>query len=210
MSIASYSELQTAIVNWIKRENQISLDRVKEFIALAEPRIYAKMRVREMISIEPLSIASGSATIALPTRFKGARNIYVDASPKQKLVFVTDDIYIQDYINAVAGVPTVFTYEGNNIRLGPIPGADYTAYMTCFRGKSALSDSAPTHSMLSDYPNVFMYGALVEASAYLVGDERIPMWEAKFQQSIQEANDDFNKQSASGSTLETRPLGCIA
>jgi hypothetical protein len=44
----------------------------------------------------------------------------------------------------------------------------------------ALSDSNTTNWMLTKNPDIYLYGALLEASPYIMNDTRIPIWEDKY------------------------------
>lgn len=45
-----------------------------------------------------------------------------------------------------------------------------------FKGVTTLSDANPTSSFLTSYPDVYLYGALVEAEPFLQNDQRLQTW----------------------------------
>ena len=50
MAINTFTLLRSAISNWLKRDsNQVADDRLKEFVTLAEDRIYTDLRVRSCL-----------------------------------------------------------------------------------------------------------------------------------------------------------------
>jgi len=57
MAISTYSELQTAVANWLDRDDLT--DRIPEFIALAEARFNRVLRLRSMESKQTASTIGG-------------------------------------------------------------------------------------------------------------------------------------------------------
>jgi hypothetical protein len=47
-----------------------------------------------------------------------------------------------------------------------------------FQKSPALSDGAPADWLLSAYPDLYLFGSLVEAEMFGVNDERAPLWKA--------------------------------
>ena len=67
MAINTYSTLQTAVANWLDRDDLTA--RIPEFIALAETRINRALRIRAMETVSTaISTASGTREYALPTK----------------------------------------------------------------------------------------------------------------------------------------------
>lgn len=205
MAISTYSELKAALANWLHDDDLT--DRIPEFIALGEARINSRLRIRAMESLEALETVAGTETVALPTRFKQAKWIYVDSTPQQKLSYMPAETLIKHYAGAENGVPCNFTYSGDNLLLRPIPGAVYGIYMQCWKGVAPLSDSNETNVILTNYPNLYLFAAMVEASSYVVDNEEVGKWEPRFNQIINELHNEDKKSRHSGSALAMRPSG---
>jgi hypothetical protein len=87
------------------------------------------------------------------------------------------------------GVPSFFTIYGGGdyacaeggavMRLAPPPGGAYTISIVYLRGLPPLSDSAPSNWLLKLAPQLYLWGTLVECSAYLGFDERAQLWLAR-------------------------------
>jgi len=50
----------------------------------------------------------------------------------------------------------------------------------------ALSDAAPTNTMLTNNPDIYLYGALLEAEPFLMNDARAQLWSQAFFKAIQD------------------------
>ena len=77
MAITTYSELQTAVSNWLHRSDLTSY--IPDFITLAETRIYREVRARDMETAFSDTIASGA--VALPTSYIDLKHAYISRSP---------------------------------------------------------------------------------------------------------------------------------
>src|SRR5262245_10780943 len=56
MAISTYSELQTAVANWLNRTDLT--ERIPEFVALAEAQMNRRLRVRQMVTRAEATLAS--------------------------------------------------------------------------------------------------------------------------------------------------------
>ncbi|MFA0813584.1 phage adaptor protein [Microbulbifer epialgicus] len=55
-----------------------------------------------------------------------------------------------------------------------------------FSGK--LVGNTDTNPVLDAAPDLYLFGALVEAESFLMNDSRIPLWESKFQDQLHRLN----------------------
>ena len=65
----------------------------------------------------------------------------------------------------------------------------------------ALSVANTTEAMLTDNPDVYLYGALLEAEPFLMNDQRVQLWATAFQESLNALQEQDNKDRHSGSAM---------
>ena len=121
MSISNYTELKTAVENWLDRSDLT--DRVPEFIALAEVRINRALRVRGIEERSYTSLVSGQAYYSLPSDFIEQRNVQINTNPVNVLTYRTPQQLDQEYPSDTTGTPVCFTIIGEEIQLKPIPAS---------------------------------------------------------------------------------------
>ena len=182
MAISTYSELQSAVSNWLDRSDLTS--RIPEFITLAEGRIARKLRIREMETESDVTLVSGTRTAAVPTGFREVRRVYLNTNPVQELDYISPQDYWKRYVGTSTGKPVCFTVEGTNLVFGPIPDSGYTAKVLHYKALDALSSSA--HAVFTANPDVYLYGALLAAEPFLKNDKRVPMWKSMFDEALME------------------------
>lgn len=178
MSIGTYSELQTAVAGWLHRGDMAT--RIPEFIMLAEAKINRRLRVPGMeaaLSSETIT----DSVIPLPADFAGVKALWVDGYPIDPL----EPQALESVLAATGqGVATLYARQGSNLRFdgtGDVTGVYYARV-------PALSDAAPTNWLLSDSPDLYLFGALGEAALHIKDETRGALWQQRFETLIDELN----------------------
>jgi len=199
MAISTYAELQTAVANWLDRDDLT--DRIPEFIALAEARMNRVLRIRLMEGKYTASTVGGQRNYALPAGYLQMRNLQINTTPIRPCQYVTPEIYDRLYGSTLTGTPEIYTIVVDEIQLGPIPAGVQTIEMVFYKRITSLSVTNTTEAMLTANPDIYLYGALLEAEPFIMNDERVPLWSQGFQQAVTDLQDQDAKDRHSGSAL---------
>ena len=199
MAIGTYAELQTAVANWLDRDDLT--DRIPEFIALAEARMNRVLRIRLMEAKYTASTVAAQRNYALPASYIQMRNFQINTSPITPLQYVTPEIYDRLWGGSADGTPQFYTIIAGEVQLGPLPASALTMEMLFYKKITALSVSNTTEQMLTDNPDIYLYGALLEAEPFIMNDERVELWGRGFQQAVADLQEQDNKDRHSGSAL---------
>ncbi len=189
MAITSYSTLKTAVGDWLARSDLTTV--IDDFIDLAEARINRDLRVSAMETA--LSSAISSGVIAVPTGFLEFLTVYVDGSPTKRLEMKSAEWIYGNYPSRESdGKPSFIAREGSNFIFGPYPDSAYTIKGTYYAKLSPLGDgtggTVTSNFLITDAPDLILFGALVESAPYLVEDSRVSLWESRYQQALETAN----------------------
>lgn len=204
MAISTYSELQTAISNWLNRSDLTT--RIPEFIALAEAKINRELRIRAMESRVRTATASGDIYVSLPSDFLEAIRVTIIASPNRDCKYVSPTAMSQLYLSNWTDQPYAYTIEGTELRLGPPTDAAYTVELAYYASFSALSDSNTTNWLTSNAPDLLLYMTLAEAEPYLKNDTRLMVWKGLAAEIMENIKDMDRRARFSGGGLEMRPV----
>ncbi|AQQ16970.1 hypothetical protein A8D61_00035 [Burkholderia cenocepacia] len=79
-----------------------------------------------------------------------------------------------------------YTIIGTNILLQTYIDGSSALTMYYYQELQGLSDSNESNWLLEDYPNLYLYATLLEATPYLIDDERIEVWEGMLQEGVTE------------------------
>lgn len=204
MSITTYSELKTAVANWVNRSDLTA--RIPEFISLAEARLGRDGRLREIATLD-FAAAEG---YALPTSFKAMQDLYHDgASQYGRLILVSpSELSERKLRHGDTGVPRFFsvieTSSGRTLRFAPEPSGTYTLRMVYEAEVDALSDSNTSNWLLAAAPDLYLWAALSAAEGYLQEDSRVDLWKREYDQAANEYRKDKDRRQYAGS-LTPRP-----
>jgi hypothetical protein len=206
MAISTYSELNTAVANWLDRDDLT--DRIPEFITLCEARFNRSLRIRAMETLDTtVSTVAGTSTVALPTGYVQMRDISLITSPITQLQYLTPEIMNRINAGSRTGKPETYTIIANNILFGPTPDAVYNISMLYYKTFDALTALAPTNWVITNAPDVYLYGSLLEAEPFLMNDQRVQLWATALTQSINTLQEQDNKDRHSGSALRVMNTG---
>ena len=203
MAITTYSELKTAVANWINRTDLTS--RIPEFIALAETRINRRLRIRAMETVYNADTASSTKLYALPTGFAGMRSFKLNTDPLTDLDYMTPENMDRIWAGSSTGKPKAYTLEGDNLRLSPTPDGAYEMELLYYKKFDALSDAAPTNWLMLNAPDVLLYGACLEAAPYMKGHPDIPVWGEFFKSAMDDIETEDEQDRHSGGAMAVRP-----
>jgi len=199
MAINSYSTLQTAVSNWLDRDDLS--DRIPEFIALNEAIFNRVLRIRPMETTVTTSMVSGTKSYDLPTGYVQMREIHLDTSPITAIQYLTPEMLYRIWAGSTSGKPQAYSIIGNQIFFGPSPDSAYDYIMTYYKKFDPLSDSATTNWIILNAPDVYLYGTLLQAEPFLMNDQRIPVWERALRQALADLQEQDDKDRHSGSEL---------
>ena len=202
MAISNYSELKSAIADWLDRTDLT--DSISDFITLAEARHKRDFKLRRMETRVTANTIADTEYYTLPDQYVAMRNIQLNTDPKTSLEYLTPEQMDRIYAGSMKGKPRAYSIIGNDIQLRPIPDSAYEIEILYFKHFTALSDSAPTNEMLTNNPDIYLYGSLVEAEPYLQNDKRIQTWASFYDRAKKDIIDSNERDRHSGVAPTTR------
>jgi hypothetical protein len=204
MSYTSYSDLKTAIAGYLARSDLTA--QIPDFIRLAELRLRRDLRIRQMLKSVTTATVAGDSTVELPSDFLEVRDLVIVGNPPQPLNYSSPSAFTRNARSWESGKPLDYTILANDFQLAPVPDAVYTAKMLYFAAPTFLSDLNTSNVFLANTPDVLLYGALLEASPYLMDDARINTWGSLFDRAISSIVRSDEKGQYSGVPLAMRTV----
>ena len=199
MAISNYTELKTAVANWLDRDDLT--DRIPEFIALAEARFNRVLRLRSMEAKYTANTVAAQRNLALPTSYIQMRNFQVNSNPLTTLSYVTPEIYDRLWGGSTGGTPKFYTILANEVSFGPIPGSVMEVEMLFYKKFDNLSGSVATNWLITNAPDIYLYGSMLEAEPFIMNDERVQLWATALERGVSDLQEQDNKDRHSGSAL---------
>lgn len=197
----TFDNLVTAIGQWLKDPDLV--EQAPQFIALAERRFNRTLFTPDREALTTLSTTSG--TLALPTDLWEVRNAYLDTDPRQVLEQVSLETLHSLYASQTVGQPQCYALSAGNMLLGPAPDSAYSLILTYYSSIPAVSSSNQTNWLLTKHSDVYLYGSLLMAEAFIWNDPRLGVWKAALDEALGEVNVAASRARYGGSPLRLRP-----
>lgn len=203
MSISTYAELKTAIANFLARDDLT--DQIPNFIQLAEARMSRELETREQEKRSTATLTAGDEYIALPTDLREVREVKLNTNPVKVLSYHSPSSLDSSYGSTGQGKPEGFSIVGREMKMRPIPDSAYTAEIIYIGSLSAISDSS-TPTLFTRSPDLYLYGALAEAYAYLLDEGRASQYDAKFSRGLEEVKLDEQRAHYGTGSLQIKSV----
>ena len=182
MSIASYSELQTAVASYLARTDLTS--QITDFIRFAELRLRRELRIRQMLKSVTTTTTSGDSTVELPSDFLEIRDFVVSTNPLQPLTYSSPSAFSRNARTTESGKPLDYTILASEFQLAPIPDSAYTVKLLYYAAPTFLSSTNTSNAFMANAPDALLYASLIEAEPFLMNDARINTWGAMYDRAI--------------------------
>ena len=194
MPITTYAELQTVIADFLDRDDQTT--RITTFIDLAEAEI--NRRVRHWRLENRATAEVDGRYSALPADFVEPIRLHLETDQRPIELVSSMEMQSMRESSNTAGKPAFYALTQGEIELYPTPDTPYDLEMYYYAKLPALSDSQTTNVILDNFPDAYLYGALIHSAPFLGEDARMGTWAALFQSAIDGINAD-NEKAKTGS-----------
>ena len=200
MAITTYGELKAAVKSWLDRSDLDS--RIEDFIRLGQSRVYRKLRSpmnEKIVNYTDADDGFGADYIEVPNDFLEAVTLSFDG---KILTRITSQAYLQKVsADDSAREPTFLARAGGRFYFYPAPQSeDPTVTLHYWYSNPYFDDDLDADDVLLNSPGLFLFSALMEAKGFLMDDERVPAWEARYQTEIGEVNEQAETSDTSGGT----------
>lgn len=188
MAISNYVELKEEIIDWSHRRG---LDtKVDTFILLAEAEMHKENRFHQAIKLREMEKASianvTTKAFAFPDGFEEARSMNLDIDTGNgKLLFKTPESIPK---RTGTGRPAFFTAT-NQFTFDVTPDQGYDVILSYFGKPSPLSSTNNTNIILTNSPDVYLYGALWALFSFASDTEQKNEYYNLFSAAINGANE---------------------
>jgi len=193
MAITTYDELKASIANWLNRDDLTAV--IPDFIALAEAQIARD--VRHWRQEKRVTTSVNEQYENLPIDWLEMIQIQLTAGGRLQVISAAE---LQDRkeVSLTPHKPKYYRLTSDQIEFYPTPDSSYEAAMQYYARVPALTDVDTTNWILTDYPDIYLYGSLVHAAPYLNDDQRITVWASLYKSGVDALDQDNKKSRVSG------------
>jgi hypothetical protein len=165
MAITNYTELQSAVADFLARSDLTS--KIPDFIAIAEARLSHALRAHEMQDTDENTLTAG--VVALPSDYVEWLCARWIGTRTADLAFVAPDSPEWRFRFRPNGDPTMFTIMAGNVEVRPIAAGNLKLYY--YQSIPDLATNS-TNWLLTKCPDIYLYTTLGEANIYMKDEQR--------------------------------------
>lgn len=208
MGLANYGQLKTAVADLLNRSDLTSA--IADFITMLEARVNREIRFRNRRMETSTTLAySGTDEATLPTDYLEARTLIWQSDPRKRLEYMTPTQFEAAYPTDTLGTPANYTIFGSTIQVGPFPNSTVGATLRYLQKLTGLSADSDTNWLLTNHPDVYLYGSALASAPHLGEDNRIQMWLGLFDRAAGEIKREDFRARFSGAPLRPALDGTI-
>lgn len=195
MALENYADLLAAVANWLSRDDLSA--RIPEFIALAEAEFNRRLRTIEMEGTATATLTEDR--VAIPTDFAGLRSIVIVGATR-KMDYISPGDFFEDNSN---GIPDSYTIVDGMFQFRPSTTSG-TVRIVYYQKIPALTVSNTTNWLMTKWPDLYLFGTLMQAEFYGWNDERLPLVKARVEEIVEQIDQAVSKERYGGRRLVPR------
>lgn len=186
MSLTNYTDLKAAIASRLHRTDLTT--QIVDYITLAEKRLNRLLKLTDQEIESSLTATVSSRSITLPSDFGTPIALYLTTYlPRLEFEY---KLPTEMQVFSSNGPASYWTIDGTVLKTDAPADQAYT-YTLRYVSEYDLA-STSTNSLLTSYPDVYLYGALIEGAIDIQDDAQAGRYSQRFSQALQEALDDIN------------------
>lgn len=200
----NYSELQSVVADFADRQDLTS--QIPTFIQMAEARINRDIRHWRMSKRAEAEVTG--ERFPLPCDWVETVRVTADGKPLR-----LSDVWMVDAIDHAGHYGQqgnrFYRHSGDQLELHPPQSKPVPFMLEYIAEVPALADNKPTNWLLEEFPDVYIYGAMLQVSPFLHDDSRVPLWTQAYGEAVSAANISSDKAKHSGSALRLQRHGIV-
>lgn len=184
MALTNYNELAASVAVWLARDDLAA--RIPSFIALAEAAFNREFRVRAMEQRATAQTVGGQQYYAWPADLLEIRYIRLADDPSAVLTYLSPAQFLAR--EGEAGRPRFWSDIQAALALSPTPSGPATLEIDYFRRLDLAGGGNDGNWLIRRHPDIYLYGALMQAEPYLMNDPRAQTWAQLLNAAVEQMN----------------------
>lgn len=184
-AVMTYSSLVENIQSYLERTDQATIDKIPTFIMLAEQVMAADLKFLGNLIVATSNMVQGENIIDKPARWRKTVSMNITVNGVRQPVFLRKYEYLREYWPdpSQQDVPFFYCdYDYTHWMIAPTPDDDYAYEVLYYERLQPLGATNQSNWFTEYAPQALLYGSLLQAMPFLKNDERIPMWQAQYEQ----------------------------
>lgn len=200
--ITTYATLQTAIADWLARSDLTTW--LPNFTQNWEEDFYREPMNWASWMETALNVTITNNVAAVPVDYLGLRIAYISGQNSPPLKRISLNQLYERYPRAGStGVASYIARSGSNLVFGPIPSSGTLAGTYYAKPTVLRTDADGVNWLITNAPDLCLYGSLLAAEPFIKNDERIATWQMMYERALVSYRNQFKEEDFSGSAPHT-------
>ena len=187
-AVQTYDSLVNDISTYLERTDTATLEKIPQFIMLAEQIIAADLKFLGNLNVVQSNMVANEDVLDKPARWRKTVSMNITVDGKRQPVLLRDYEYLREYWpdSTQTDTPLYYSdYDYTHWLVAPTPDTNYTFEVLYYQRVPPLSSANQTNWFTEYAPQAMLYGSLLQAMPFLKNDERVQLWQAMYQQAIE-------------------------
>jgi hypothetical protein len=202
----NYSEIKALALNYADRADDTEV--VASFdnmLKIVEAKLNRVLQVKGQTKRAYIATEAGKAIYTLPPDFAGMRTITVKANITDNSGTIGQYRTPEMFSAEISGETFIYTMFGDVLQVNPTYDAQY--FEILYYSKVTPLNSGIMQNFIGDsYPDAYIFGLLVEISAFVKDFESATAWDSRFRQVLDEMDFESSQDQWSSPSLQVRVL----
>ena len=201
----TYTGLLASIASWIDRDDLTSV--IPDFVVLFESNANTEAAIRTQFN-RTYTVTTTVASldyISTPSDYLGTDTVIITPITGTQLVlkpYGGAAAMFADYPSATTGgLPKGFINLTGKLQMAPTADAAYSTRLYYYQKIPALATNS-TNWLLTNFPQIYLFGSLVAAEAFLGSDPRLQTWGELYDNAVQKLAGATDRNKYGGSSLQ--------
>ena len=182
-----YTQLQAVIADFANRQDLVS--QIPVFIQLTEARLNRDIRHWRMEKRAQAEVVG--ERFPLPCDWVETIKVKADGRPLRLAdAFMVDSVDHESHRPSAGNL--YYRHTGDQLELFPAQDKPVDFEIEYVAKVPALGEDQPTNWLLDEFPDVYIYGAMLQVAPFLHDDQRIPIWTQAYGESV--SREPFQRQ----------------
>jgi hypothetical protein len=205
-SAMTYDSLVSDVQVYAERTDNPFVEQIPRFIMMAENRICSGLRGLGLKKFVSGTLISGQTTLDKPIRWRETSSFSILVNGTRKYLFERGYEYCRTYWpdTAVLGEPEYYAnYDYEHLFVVPTPSAAYAFEFSYYERPQPLDSITQTNFLTQYYPQLLLYGTLLEAQPFLKLPERIQEFKMFYDEAVKNFETESQRRAIDSSNLRT-------
>lgn len=205
-SAMTYDSLVSDLQVYCERTDNPFVEQIPRMIMMAENRIASGLKGLGLKKFVTGTMIAGQTTLDKPTRWRETASFSILVNNQRKYLYERGYEYCRTFWPdaTVQGEPTYYAnYDFEHLFLTATPDQNYAFELSYYERPQPLDSITQTNFLTQYYPQLLLYGTLLEAQPFLKLPERIAEFKAFYDEAVKNFETESQRRAIDNSNYRT-------